>query len=55
MIWLVVLIIVLALTGAGAIVAGTYVLVGLGWALVAGGAFAIAGAVILNTGLRSNG
>lgn len=48
------LIICLALIGAGSIVAGVYVLVGLGWALVAAGGFAIAFAVILTNGLRSN-
>lgn len=44
----------LGLLGAGLITAGTFILAGTGWALVAAGIFVVAGAIILRGGLVSD-
>lgn len=48
-------IILFALSGAGLLVAGVFVLLGLGFALVLSGMLLLAAAVIIRAGLTANG
>jgi hypothetical protein len=50
-----ILIVALAVFGAGSIVAGIFVLFGVGWSLILGGILAIAAAAFLRRGLTPNG
>jgi hypothetical protein len=52
---LVVLIVFLGLLGAGLTTGGVFVLFGLGWALLAAGAFALIAAAICRNGLTPHG
>ncbi len=55
MIWILALVVALGLAGSGLVVAGVYVLSGIGWALVAGGIAVLSGAVLLSRGMTPNG
>jgi hypothetical protein len=52
---LILAILLLAFIGAGLMTAGIYLLLGAGWALIAGGIFALGAAAICRNGLTANG
>lgn len=49
------IILVLGMLGAGLVTAGVFLLAGAGWALIAGGIFALGAALICRNGLTPNG
>ena len=52
---LLIVILLLGLLGVGLMTSGVFLLLGAGWALIAGGVFALVAAVICRNGLTPNG